>query len=631
MKIGTADLEADGLLDTATQVWCGVFKEDSGDIHKFKPYEIKAMLRHMDTYDVLKMHNGLGYDWPLLEKLYGYIYEGKKVDTLIMSRLLSPNRLVPFNCPNRNIGPHSVEAWGWRLGRGKPEHNDWSKFSDDMLHRCTEDVEIQEIIYKALMKEAKQSSGDGRSWGEAFKLSFELFKNLQKQEEYGWTLDKPHINKSIIQLTKWIERIDKVITPRLPNILEINETKENKEYKYVKKPFLKSGGYAQGTSSWILDSNLDPASLPVGGCFSRISFRKVDLNSGAETKDYLLQLGWEPLEWNTDDEGNRTSPKLSKEDPFEGLSDKVGKLIAKRVQCRQRRSVLEGILETSGNSSTISSRVNTLAATGRATHRGIVNIPRASSFYGKQMRKAFSSRPGYTLVGTDSDACQLRMLAGRMGSQQYIDAILNGDKSKGTDNHSLTAKIGEIESRDVAKNVMYCLLFGGGDVKLAKTARKPAGSGASLREKLYKGLDGLGTLVETLTKYWRKTAKSRYNARFNRMEYYNGYIKGLDNRPVLVPYEHQLLVYLLQSDEAIMMSKAYNLMWERLSAKYKFKEDFGIVCFMHDEVNVECRIEIAQDVKHITEQCITDAGAFYNILCPHKGDGKIGKNWYEIH
>lgn len=631
MKIGTADLEADGLLDTATQVWCGVFKESSGDIHKFKPNEIKAMLRHMDSYDVLKMHNGFGYDWPLLEKLYGYRYEGKGVDTLIMSRLLSPNRLVPFNCPNRNIGPHSVEAWGWRLGRGKPEHNDWSKFSDDMLHRCTEDVEIQELIYEALIKEAKESSGDGKSWGESFKLSFELFKNLQKQEEYGWTLDKPHINKSIAQLTKWIERIDKVITPRLPNVLEINETKENGEYKYVKKPFLKSGEYAQGTSSWILNCNLDTLSRPVGGCFSRIGFRKVDLNSGAETKDYLLKLGWEPLEWNTDDSGSRTSPKLSKEDPFEGLSDKVGKLIAKRVQCRQRRSVLEGILETSGNSSTISSRVNTLAATGRATHRGIVNIPRASSFYGKQMRKAFTSRDGYVLVGTDSDACQLRMLAGRMGSQQYIDAIVNGDKSKGTDPHSLTARIGDLESRDIAKNTMYCLLFGGGDAKLAKTAKKPQGSGGALREALYKGLDGLGELVETLTKEWKKTAKKRYNPKFNRMEYYNGYITGLDKRPILVPFEHQLLVYLLQSDEAIMMTKAYNLMWERLSAKYKFKEDFGIVCWMHDEVNIECKKVIAEDVKHISEQCIKDAGEFYKIVCPHKGDGKIGKNWYEIH
>src|SRR5688572_10661697 len=114
MRIATGDLEADGLLDTATTVWCGVFKESDGTIRKFRPHQIPEMLKYMDTIDVLKMHNGIGYDWPLLKKLYGYEYKGKKVDTLVMSRLLNPMRLVPFNCPNKKIGPHSVEAWGWR-------------------------------------------------------------------------------------------------------------------------------------------------------------------------------------------------------------------------------------------------------------------------------------------------------------------------------------------------------------------------------------------------------------------------------------------------------------------------------------------------------------------------------------
>src|SRR5690606_8878714 len=112
--------------------------------------------------------------------------------------------------------------------------------------------------------------------------------------------------------------------------------------------------------------------------------------------------------------------------------------------------------------------------------------------------------------------------------------------------------------------VMYCLLLGGGDVKLAKTAKKPAGSGADLRGKLYRGLDGLGTLMESLTKEWKGTAKQRFNAKFNRMEYFDGIITGLDGRPIKVPSEHQLLVYLLQSDEAIHMSKAYCLLNQRL-------------------------------------------------------------------
>jgi DNA polymerase I len=247
------------------------------------------------------------------------------------------------------------------------------------------------------------------------------------------------------------------------------------------------------------------------------------------------------------------------------------------------------------------------------------------------MRRIFTSQKGFVLVGTDSDSCQLRMLGGRMGSQAYIKALCEGDKSKGTDNHSLTAAIGELESRDIAKNVMYCLLFGGGDAKLAKTAKKPQGTGAALREKLYRGLDGLGELMERLTAEWRKTAKRRYNAKFNKMEYYDGKITGLDGRPIVVPYEHQLLVYLLQSDEAIMMAKAYTKLCADLKAKYKHGVDYGVVCWYHDEYTIECREEIAEDVKLISEQAIAWAGEYFKIPCPHVGQGAIGKNWYDIH
>lgn len=626
MRIATGDLEADGLLDTATRVWCGVFKESTGVVKKFRPNQIPQMLAYMDTIDVLKMHNGIGYDWPLLKRLYGYEYKGKKVDTLIMSRLLSPKRQVPYNCPNKNIGPHSVEAWGYRVGRGKPSHDDWSRFSDEMLHRCSEDVEIQELIYSELIKESQ-----GGKWKNAFLLSFELFERLQEQEEYGWLVDREHMERCIKQLTKWIERIDRVITPYLPNILEIEETKKEGQYGYVKKPFLKSGNYSESVTKWCSSVGVSDGDKPVLGCFSRINFRKTDLNSNLETKNFLLSLGWEPLEWNEDDNGNRTSPKLSKDDPFEGIESKLGKLVAKRVQCRQRRGIIEGLCSIIRPDGRIASVVNMLAVTGRATHRGIVNIPKAGSFYGKQMRRIFTSRPGFVLVGTDSAGNQLRQLAARMKNKDYIYAMVSGKKEDGTDPHTLTQRAGDLESRDIAKNTVYCLLFGGGDAKLAKTAKKPVGTGAELRQRLYTNLDGLGELMEHLTKEWKESARQKYNGKYNRMEYFDGKITGLDGRPITVPSEHQLLVYLLQADEAIHMSKAYCIAASKLRQKYKWGEDYGIVSWYHDEFTVECREDIAEDVKKISEDAIREAGEFFNILCPHEGQGAIGKNWYEIH
>ena len=626
MKMVFGDLEANGLLDTVTKTHCGVFKEKGNASVKFGPNQVKEMLEYLDTVDVLVMHNGLGYDLPMLEKLYGYVFKGKVVDTLIMSRLLKPKRLVPFNCPNKKAGPHSIESWGYRVGRGKPEHNDWEVFSPEMLHRCSEDVEILVLVYDALMEEAK-----GKGWRNAFLLTFELFKNLQKQEQYGWLVDTKHMRKCVHQLERWIDRIDRSIHNHLPTVLVVDETKSKGEYGYIKKPFLKSGKYSESVCNWYLSTGIDERSVHVGGCFSRISFRKTNLNSGEETKEFLLELGWEPKEWNTNDNGERTSPKLNKDDPFNGINGALGRLVAKRVQCRQRKGIIEGLLEIVRPDGAIASSVANLAETGRATHRGIVNIPGAKSFYGKQMRQTFVARASKVLVGTDSDSCQLRMLAARMGDVAYTDAILNGKKENGTDLHSVNMRAAGLASRDDAKTFLYGILFGAGDAKTGKIVRGSAEKGKALKEKFFAGLPALKDLIDKLTEEWRGNAKQRFNPKFNRMEYYDGWVVGLDGRPIYIASEHAILVYVLQSDEAIMMTKAYNLLWERLSAKYEFPRQFGVVCFYHDEVTVECDEDIAEDVKAISEQCIVDAAKFYNIACPHIGDGKIGRNWWDIH
>ena len=126
-------------------------------------------------------------------------------------------------------------------------------------------------------------------------------------------------------------------------------------------------------------------------------------------------------------------------------------------------------------------------------------------------------------------------------------------------------------------------------------------------------------------------AKKQYNPKWNKTEWRNGWIRGLDGRPIHIDSEHKILVFMLQSDEAIMMAAAYVLANKRLRAKYTYKEQFGFVCWYHDEYTIECDVDIAEDVAAIAEQCIVDAGKFYNINCPHEGEAAIGRDWYSIH
>lgn len=150
-----ADIEANNLLPIVTTVWCIVAKDiDTGEVFKYKPNEIEEGIDKIYGADTLIMHNGIGYDLPLLKKLHNRVYTGDIVDTLVMSRLLYPDRPLPKGYVGRS--PHSVEAWGYRVGRGKPEHNDWSRYSSAMLYRCEQDVEITEMIFYELEKEKKR-------------------------------------------------------------------------------------------------------------------------------------------------------------------------------------------------------------------------------------------------------------------------------------------------------------------------------------------------------------------------------------------------------------------------------------------------------------------------------------------
>lgn len=157
--IRIADTESDGLIEQATRLWCvsTIDYEDADDnVAHFGPDSIDAALAHLWDCDVLVGHNWIGHDLPLLKKLYGWEPRSNQVviDTLIFSRMLYPKRPRPVGYTGKST--HSVEAWGYRLGRGKPEHEDWTKYSKEMMVRCNEDAVINRLILWELERESEE-------------------------------------------------------------------------------------------------------------------------------------------------------------------------------------------------------------------------------------------------------------------------------------------------------------------------------------------------------------------------------------------------------------------------------------------------------------------------------------------
>jgi len=232
-----------------------------------------------------------------------------------------------------------------------------------------------------------------------------------------------------------------------------------------KKPFKKDGTYTLHVSNYIGDDI-----IPVSGPFSRVAFRVVDLDKPVEIKNFLLDLGWVPKEWNEDGNGTPTSPKLSKDDPFEGIKGGLGKLIAKRVQCKHRLSNLNGWTTLIREDGRIPAKVSGFASTGRIRHKDIVNVPspHSGAFFARQMREIFIARPGWVMVGADSKGNQIRQLAARMGDEEYMTAACQDKDRDGTDFHEYNmALCGDIP-RSRAKNFFYGYIFGARAPTIAK-------------------------------------------------------------------------------------------------------------------------------------------------------------------
>lgn len=641
-KVRVFDIEANGL--TPDKIHCMVFRSlDDKQVDMFRPHQMKEAVAFMDGCDVLIGHNILSYDLPAIKKVLGYEFKGKKVDTLLMSRLQCPNRQAPLAArgdPKAMKSPHGLGCWGYRVGRGKPEHDDWETFSEEMLHRCSEDTGINVAVYHELMKEA-----EGLPWRNAHMLTFKLFENLQKQEEAGWLVDQEYMKRCIRMLDKWIERIDAVLAKKLPLICDVLETKKDGEYNYVRKPFMKSGKYSASVEKHyagieIAGRDLETALVGlVGGPFSRINYRPIDLGSAAEVKDWMLSQGWEPAEWNLDDEGNQRSPKMPKDGEFPGVEGKEGKLYAKRAKASHRKSNIEGWLKRVREDGRLESRVTGLADTRRAKHGNIANVPNAEAFFGKQMRKGFVCREGWTLVSADAASCQDRMMANRAGNAEFTSMLLDGKKEDGTDSHTL-AMIGINEvlnrfklkpiSRGKAKNFNFGWTFGASDAKLGKMCGGTKEVGSEIREALRRVFPAKAALIDKITAEWRKNAKRRMN-RWNKMEYYDGWIAGLDGAPIFIKSEHAVLVYAVQADEAIYMTATYNLVHRYLAEKYKWGEDYVVVCFYHDEITVECRDEIKEEIAKLIEKAFTAASNYFKLEVPQIGTAAIGKSWLDVH
>ena len=633
------DIEANGFQNDVTKLWCiSVFNIETKEKETFTDYNsdyrsIEEGLKLLSTAKQIIGHNFIAYDMVVLEKLHNFKTSATIIDTFLMSQLLNFNRQL-----GRVKGRHNLAQWGEALGIPKFTQEQWTVYEDTMLNRCEIDVQINVRVYIQLMKEFKMS-GIPKS---VIQREFAIAKISAQQVKNGWLIDERLALRHIDFLKREIETLRQNIEPLMPKIVkcpdvwvsnqECNEILETtgirydaelKEGQRLKKPILprytKAGALHSAQAKWLGEG------VKVYGAYCRVEFHDAKLTQHSEVKKLLFKNGWKPTEWNTKRtaEGRmiRTSAKLT-EDSYGSIKGTLGKDIALHATYQHRLNTLQNQKEeTKGwlGSRRKDGRIECVpftlgTATGRMSHKNLVNVPGAKATFGKEMREIFIAPRDRVLVGCDLASAQLRLLAAAMGDKTYSETVIAGKEAKGTDVHTVNQKAAGLRTRAQAKTFIYAFLFGAGDTKIGSIVGGKAKDGKELKAKFLKSFPALSKLQSKLRLDFEKSGGKTITAQ--------------DGRKIQVDSPHKLLNYLLQGNEAILAKE-----WANISAKLIEKNNINckLLAIMHDEQNFECSVEDAPKLATVLEKAATMAGEQLGFNCRMDGTSKIGETWYDIH
>ena len=572
------DIETNGL--NPDKVHCIVAKPLGGEVTCFRPDKIKEGIEYLKQADVLIGHNILGFDVPVLNKLYNVdlFKDVIVVDTLVMSRLFEPTR----------EGGHSLKNWGGILNCAKAEEpEDWEVYTDEMLEYCKQDVILNEKIYHYLESE---SSGFSE---EAIVLEHEVFKIIKKQEDDGFFFDERKASMLVAKLKERMTIVQREVRSTFkPKWVPIKEvTPKLKKDGTLSKSGLTTIEYEER----VADNDITP--------FTRKELKEFNLGSRQQIGQYLIDFGWKPKRFTP------TGQPIVDEGTLSKISHiKEAQLIAEYLLIQKRVGQIESWLDNMKSDNRVHGAViSTGAITGRMTHRNpnMAQVPAVYSPYGKECRACWIVAEGYKLVGVDASGLELRMLAHYMSDKEYINEIINGDI------HTTNRKFARLKSRDEAKTFIYALIYGAGDEKIGSIIEGNRRDGKRLREQF---LNSLPTLKSLKTRVDRAAGK--------------GFLKGLDGRKIFLRHKHAALNTLLQGGGAIVMKKALILLNDKLKT---CDIDFKFVANIHDEWQIEVKDSQANQAGQLAVQSIRDAGEYFNMRCPLDGEFKVGDNWSETH
>lgn len=260
------------------------------------------------------------------------------------------------------------------------------------------------------------------------------------------------------------------------------------------------------------------------------------------------------------------------------------------------------------------------ARTGRmsATEPAILTVPRPDEDKAesvKQVRNSFVAPDGHVLISTDFSNVEARIFADFANEEGMKQAFRDGiNLHKYTASQIFGKHIDDIDKSmseyTIAKNTLFCTLFGGGGAKIAITAGIPIEEGKAAQAGLFRAFPGIKDFQR----------RSTMVATDNLHAHGQAFIRGVDNR-ILAMVEtddryYAFTNWLIQSTACVVLKKRLAVIENMGLTQY-------CVAAIHDEVVAEIPEEFEEDYRRAITEAMTDEEMFSLPIVANTGEGAV--------
>jgi DNA polymerase I len=595
------DLETNGLYDEVTTIHCLVLHDLNRDqTFTYGPDSIAAGLEHLATADVLIGQNILFFDIPVIRKLYPFytFAAARIIDTLITTRLIWPKeKLYDMDTeqytqvPPKLRGSASLKAWGYRLSDYKISFKDFKEYSAEMLAYCIQDVNVTTQLFKHTQKQTCSEA--------ALKLEHDFALAIEKQIRSGFPFD----------VDACLDLVDDLRTKQATLEASLKKLFPPKKIEtiFVPKVNNASRGYVKGQP------------------FTKVMHEEFNPGSRQQIVDRLqTKYGWVPEK--STEKGN---PSID-DDVLSALPYPEAKPLAEYMLIKKRLGQI-----ADGNNAWLKLVNNETGCmhgdvvtngciTGRCAHRNpnMGQVPAAYSEYGKECRGLFHAPDGWTLIGVDAKALELRCLAGYLAywdGGEYARVVTD----ESIDIHTYNQEMFGVATRDIAKRLLYGLLYGCGALKAGTIIDPNEKNELILRElgstAINSFMQGIPALKELKNRIAHNIAKREY-------------LIGLDGRPLFCRSDFKGLNVLLQSSGALIMKQVVIELHNKMyGLGYIYGHDWQQNAMIHDEVQVSCPPAMVDTLTSVALEAFPASQQFFDFQCSIHGDAHVGYSWDQTH